>query len=179
MCSRPDSRPGDIVLAFSLDLELGQKSMHTRTLTNGGEVGQLLVCFNIFLYIFLFFLFPLSHLPTQLKTIPEMNNEQDDSSIKELDEIETNSQLTIKTASTTRAHKNPETNVVTSKGKIDNNLDQDEDEIENDFDSFILNNFIQFAGDQDVCLWLDETVKKFNRLCNSKKLTLYSNSIIS
>ena len=38
----------------------------------------------------------------------------------------------------------------------------DDNEIEDEFDSFILNNFNPFSGSEDVIDWLDNTDKKFN-----------------
>ncbi|CAF4808964.1 unnamed protein product, partial [Rotaria sp. Silwood2] len=40
----------------------------------------------------------------------------------------------------------------------------------NSFDSFIIQNFTPFSGEQDVNLWLHDTEKKFNRLVIPRKL---------
>jgi hypothetical protein len=63
-------------------------------------------------------------------------------------------------------------NNILSNEKIENNINQEENEGENNFDSFILENFTQFSGEQEVNVWLNETVKKFNRLLILRNLRL-------
>jgi hypothetical protein len=41
-------------------------------------------------------------------------------------------------------------NNILSNEKIENNLNQEENEGENNFDSFILENFTQFSGEQEM-----------------------------
>ena len=49
-----------------------------------------------------------------------------------------------------------------AKNVSDCEPNNDDNEIEDEFDSFILNNFNPFSGSEDVIDWLDNTDKKFN-----------------
>ena len=52
------------------------------------------------------------------------------------------------------------------------------EKVEEDFDSFILHNFIAFSGDQDVNAWLDETEDKFMQFKISRALRFDAISLL-
>jgi hypothetical protein len=89
-----------------------------------------------------------------------MDNEQDNSLI----ETEKQTRSNINSTSTTHRNENYDNNDILMSEKIENNINQEENEGENNFDSFNLENFTRFSGEQEVNVWLNETVKKFNRL---------------
>ena len=74
--------------------------------------------------------------------------------------IQSNNNSTL----TTDLNKNCSNNETLSTDNIESNIDKEENEDKNSIDSFILQNFILFFGEQDVSIWLHETEKKFNRL---------------
>ncbi len=103
---------------------------------------------------------PSSHLPTNSNKLFKMDNEQDNSLI----ETEKQTRSNINSTSTTHRNENYDNNDILMSEKIENNINQEENEGENNFDSFNLENFTRFSGEQEVNVWLNETVKKFNRL---------------
>ncbi len=103
---------------------------------------------------------PSSHLPTNSNKLFKMDNEQDNSLI----ETEKQTRSNINSTSTTHMNENYDNNDILMSEKIENNINQEENEGENNFDSFNLENFTRFFGEQEVNVWLNETVKKFNRL---------------
>ena len=115
---------------------------------------------------------PVSHLPTRLRKLSKMDNEQAKPLDKDylLEETEKSVQLRDNSVLTTQLNKNYANKETLPTDNNENNTDKEEHENENSFDSFILQNFIPFSGEQDVNLWLNETEEKFNRLFISRSL---------
>jgi hypothetical protein len=84
--------------------------------------------------------------------------------LKGLIETEKQTRSNINSTSTTHMNENYDSNDILMSEKIENNINQEENEGENNFDSFNLENFTRFSSEQEVNVWLNETVKKFNRL---------------
>ncbi|CAF3319280.1 unnamed protein product [Rotaria sp. Silwood2] len=106
---------------------------------------------------------PLSHLPTKSYKIFEMYNETDNSFNKNysLEETEQQSQPSTNTTSTSQTNNNYDNNDLLPIEKNENLINKEETDVENSFDSFIIQNFTPFYGGRDVNLWLHETEKKF------------------
>ncbi|CAF5118353.1 unnamed protein product, partial [Rotaria sp. Silwood1] len=95
-----------------------------------------------------------------------MDIEQDNLLNKDCSSIETEkqTQLNINSFVTTTMNNNTDKKDLLPKDMVENDTDREENETENNFDSFILEHFTRFSGEQDVTAWLDETEDKFNRL---------------
>ncbi|CAF2841609.1 unnamed protein product [Rotaria sp. Silwood2] len=115
---------------------------------------------------------PLSHLPTKSYNIFEMDNESDNSLSKNysLEETEKQSQLSTNTTSINQTNNNYDNNDVLPIEKNENLINKEVIDDENSFDSFILQNFTPFSGEQDVNLWLHDTQKRFDRLLIPRNL---------
>ncbi|CAF2957844.1 unnamed protein product [Rotaria sp. Silwood2] len=115
---------------------------------------------------------PLSHLPTKSYKIFKMDNESDNSLSKNYSLEETDKQLQLNTNSTTTSQtkNNYNNNDLLQIEKNENIINKEETDDENSFDSFIIQNFTPFSGEQDVKQWLHETEKKFSRLVIPRKL---------
>ena len=109
---------------------------------------------------------PSSHLPTKPYNMFGIDNELDNSLNKNCssEQVEKQSQSNTNTASTNQTNDNYNNTDVITIEKNENLTNKEDIENEHSFDSFILQNFSQFSGEQDVNLWLQETTKKFNRL---------------
>ena len=59
--------------------------------------------------------------------------------------------------------------------EFDTHSQSDQNNIDDSFDEFILENFTQFSGQQNVTLWLDETERKFNQYRISRSLRFEAN----
>ncbi|CAF4747816.1 unnamed protein product, partial [Rotaria sp. Silwood2] len=102
---------------------------------------------------------PLSHLPTKSYKIFKMDNESDNSLSKNYSLEETDKQLQLNTNSTTTSQtkNNYNNNDLLQIEKNENIINKEETDDENSFDSFIIQNFTPFSGEQDVKQWLHET----------------------
>ncbi|CAF3808250.1 unnamed protein product [Rotaria sp. Silwood1] len=109
---------------------------------------------------------PSSHLPIKVPKLFQMDIEQDNLLNKDCSSIETEkqTQLNINSFVTTTMNNNTDKKDLLPKDMVENDTDREENETENNFDSFILEHFTRFSGEQDVTAWLDETEDKFNRL---------------
>ncbi|CAF1513482.1 unnamed protein product [Rotaria sp. Silwood1] len=95
-----------------------------------------------------------------------MDSEQDKLPNKNYSLIETEklTQSNIVPSVTTPVNTDHDNNDTLPNDKVEDNKEQEENEGEHNFDSFILENFTQFSGEQDVNVWLNDIEKKFNRL---------------
>ena len=109
---------------------------------------------------------PSSHLPTKPCNMFGIDNELDNSLNKNCssEQAEKQSQSNTNTASKNQTNNNYNNTDVITIEKDENLTNKEDIEDEHSFDSFILENFSQFSGEQDVNLWSQETTKKFNRL---------------
>ena len=109
---------------------------------------------------------PSSHLPTKPYNMLGIDKEVDNSLNKNcsLEQTEKQSQSNTNTTSTNRNNDSYNNTDVITIEKNENLTNKEDIEDERSFDSFILQNFSQFSGEQDVNLWLQETTRKFNRL---------------
>ncbi|CAF4250971.1 unnamed protein product [Rotaria sordida] len=74
-------------------------------------------------------------------------------------QTQSNVHLTV----TTTMNKNNDNTDILPNDMVENNTHCETNEGENNFEVFILKNFTRFSGDQDVNIWLDETVDKLDR----------------
>jgi hypothetical protein len=115
---------------------------------------------------------PPNYLPKNYDLPPDMMNEEDSSPNDEplLIDIAYPKQSNNKVISSIPSNENLD-NDISSMNKPDIYINKDGTKEAFNFDSFILENFTRYSGDQDVNVWLDETVKKFNRLfiCNNSR----------
>ena len=109
---------------------------------------------------------PASHLPRIYDPLPPLEEESQISSNDDLllfegdDHTSTNNPV----ITSNNLIRNDDDNIISQSIKSNLNLGQGESKEEFDFDSFILGNFTRYSGVQDINIWLDDTVKKFNRL---------------
>ncbi|CAF1356404.1 unnamed protein product [Rotaria sordida] len=117
---------------------------------------------------------PSSHLPTKLYKLPEMDNESDHSSHQNFSLEETEHQFKLNTnlTTTSQTNNNTDNNDILSNDMVENTTDGETNEGENNFEVFILKNFTLFSGEQDVNIWLDATVDKFDRSLITTNLRL-------
>ncbi|CAF1298482.1 unnamed protein product [Rotaria sp. Silwood1] len=115
---------------------------------------------------------PSTHLPIKVPKLFQMDTEQDNLLNKDCSSIETEkpTQSNINSFVTTTMNNNTDKKDLLPKDMVENDADCEENETENNFDLFILQNFTPFSGEQDVNQWLSETKRKFNRLLIPRNL---------
>ncbi|CAF5043241.1 unnamed protein product [Rotaria sp. Silwood1] len=116
---------------------------------------------------------PLSHLPTKSYKIFEMDNESDNSLNKNYLLEETDKQFQTDTNTTTvtsQTNNNYDNNDLLPIDKNENLINKEIIGDENSFDSFILQNFTPFSGEEDFYRWWSETKRKFNRFLIPRNL---------
>ena len=74
-------------------------------------------------------------------------------------------------------HDPPSTTVIVPRSLIESSYEptnfdtlSQPDENDDDFDTFILDNFVRFTGDQNAALWFDQTEQKFDKLRIGRRL---------
>ncbi|CAF4644134.1 unnamed protein product [Rotaria sp. Silwood2] len=117
---------------------------------------------------------PSSHLPTKLPKLFEMDNEKDNSSSKNysLEETKKQSEHSTDTTSINQTNNNYDNNDLLPIKKNENLINKEETDDENNFDSFIIQNFAPFSGEEDVNQWWSETKRRFNRFLIPRNLRL-------
>ena len=109
---------------------------------------------------------PTSHLPKEHGSLPPVEEEPQNLSNDDLllfdDYKPTAKNNPVITSN--KSTQSDDVNITSQANKSNLIQDQGQEDEDSDFDSLILENFTQYSGTQDVNVWLNETVKKFNRL---------------